>query len=37
MQLKQFFLKIVIIFCLSLSKTNVQQSYLEIYVQVTNL
>ena len=31
-QLEQIFWKIVIIFCLSLSKTNVQRSHLKIYL-----
>ena len=37
MQLEQIVWKIVIIFCLSLSKTNVQQSYLKTYHQLTDL
>ena len=37
MQLEQIFWKIVISFCLSLSKTNVQQSYLKIYARLTDI
>ena len=37
MPLEQIFLKIVTICCFSLSKTNVQQSYLKIYQRLTDL
>ena len=36
-QLEQIFWKIVIIFCLSLPKTNVLQSYLKIFLRLTDL
>ena len=36
-QLEQFFGKIVISFCLSLSETNVQQRYFKIYLRLTDI
>ena len=37
MQLEKIFLKIISIFWLFLSKSNVEQSYLKIYLRLTDL